>query len=454
MNKVPLAVLTFGVTFANPAIPKPIIQTQSPHQAVTTPAAADLDGDGINELVMQFTRGEHQEEGVYAYSWCGEYLFRLARTSSSNAYGFPPVTVANLDDNPDDEEILVRDRNGLRAIDGDGTVLWHLQHEDFDRFNSAPIIAHDFDGDGIDEVVYTTPFANESTKLIMAGRWSVPMDRDNFGVGAHIVLLLGEKIVAISKPGAEQSPHIIRVFNQDGTDAGSWRFRAADAVAVGNDLIALEYPFIQDGEIMTSIAKAGGERTEITIGPDYFKEWYDADGTRRWKYTRGFVSRIPDALMVDGDTIYFTTNLFLYEAEVGPKNGYRVTVKRQQTALHAVTIKNLSVTSKLIDSPTPVQPAPPTLSRPVFLEERKTFYTKTFRARGEDVTVETSLERQGARWYRVTDYQQSAILTDGQGTWDLFVPMIGGELHRIRMKGAPAWAEYRGNNRRTGASDE
>jgi hypothetical protein len=109
------------------------------------PAVADLDEDGVGDLVV--TRWD----SVTRYDATGALVWTVERTE-----GFlGPPAIADLDgDGP--PEILVPTGLGVVALHGDGTRVWQYQEDSYDAGEiTAGVSAYDLDGDGRAEVLLT-----------------------------------------------------------------------------------------------------------------------------------------------------------------------------------------------------------------------------------------------------------------------------------------------------------
>ncbi len=481
----------------SPALAQFPIQTRDAYQAVTVPVAADLDGDGLNELVMQFTEGSSQPEGLYVFNWNGESAHPqnapLHSTASAPSSGFAPVTIANLDLNLDDDEIIIRDSNGLRAIDGDGSILWDRPSIDFDRFNNSPVIAYDFDGDGRDEILYSYPYDMPGLKTIlnmvdhdgknMPG-WPIELSLEDFGVGVHCITIanLGgndvPEIVVVSSPVAEQSPHVMKGFDLRGNQVWDFPLRAVDVVAVAQGpgqvdrLYALEYTFRQDGRIRSTLSRFNGDtfvdQVVCDLGPDILHERIDKRGHTYRVTTVAWVGPAPivsDALMVDASSnrVYFSATSLVRDFFWDGYNQPVESVRRAETQIFSFQAQSFAVSQGYpVHYEYAYEPRPfsyldtSRLINTAIAEERPDMFSRRLLVQGDSHTLQTSTERRNAKWYRIVMFKKAVVLEESPGKETaLFLPMVGGELHRLRLPTTDdwntlSWPQYRQNAQRTG----
>ncbi|WP_254534546.1 outer membrane protein assembly factor BamB family protein [Halomarina litorea] len=138
--------------------------------SLTEPAIADVDGDGVREVLAASTEGVLFSLDADS----GEEEFRVNLSS----FGYARPTVADVTDDST-PEVVVSDIDGqVSVVRGDGSVVWRralgagVYH--------APTVA-DVDADGVREVVVG---AANRTVALDAGtgdlRWSVPLGSEHY----------------------------------------------------------------------------------------------------------------------------------------------------------------------------------------------------------------------------------------------------------------------------------
>ncbi len=107
-------------------------------------AVADLDGDGVPEII----KSEHRYR-VVTYDLYGNQIWEFDLEDGDS--GGPP-TVADFDGDGQ-PEIGVASRYLYRVLEGDGSVLWSVETQEYSSgFTGSSVF--DFEGDGAAEVVY------------------------------------------------------------------------------------------------------------------------------------------------------------------------------------------------------------------------------------------------------------------------------------------------------------
>lgn len=122
-----------------------------------SPAVGDINGDGNIEIVMGFGKDEHANGTLYVFDYLGEILpgwpVRLRNTDFSNVN----PTLANFDEDTSTLEILVVAYRGGTFIfnhEGDSLPGWPINEYAL-LFYESHTAAADFDNDGICEAVIT-----------------------------------------------------------------------------------------------------------------------------------------------------------------------------------------------------------------------------------------------------------------------------------------------------------
>jgi len=138
------------------------------------PIVADINGDGLNEIVMAaFDHGQ-----VFAFRGTDCSLLWSSSISSS-AYGSSSVAVGELDPTRPGLEIAVTvdATQRLYVLSGtDGSTIWSASLDDV--FLSAPTIA-DIDGDGIGEIFVSSSYTTYAFRGNGTLLWSYPAGYKN-----------------------------------------------------------------------------------------------------------------------------------------------------------------------------------------------------------------------------------------------------------------------------------
>ena len=122
----------------------------------TYPVIGDVDGDGSLEILVPARVGG--ADGVYIYSTTGA-LKRIIQASGTSSYG-TAIALADLDGDGVPEIIMQTD-SFVNVFKGDGTIApgWPVPLPPFARVdNSSPVVG-DVDGDGQPDVVILAPIA-------------------------------------------------------------------------------------------------------------------------------------------------------------------------------------------------------------------------------------------------------------------------------------------------------
>ncbi len=187
------------------------------HFTNTAPAIADLDGDGVGELIalgsIQNAAQDDRERGVGLYvahadgtrpgSWIAPPRFRDYRAglwdAGNNIVGITnQVSVADLDPSHPGPEIVFAGYDGrIHGVDATGVPLWSTVYTSSDDVWTAGIAIADLSRDGSPELVLTTyspsggdliildAGGNELHRIALGGRGAMPVptiaDVDNDG---------------------------------------------------------------------------------------------------------------------------------------------------------------------------------------------------------------------------------------------------------------------------------
>jgi hypothetical protein len=147
------------------------------HHTNTAPAIADLDGDGVGELVylasVQNAAQDQRELGVALWvlrndgtrpdAWVEPfhvpgYLSGLWDYGSTNIVAITnQVTVAELDPTRDGPELVFAGFDGrIHAVDARAGSIWSVRYTDRDDVATGGVVVADLSGDGVPELVFAT----------------------------------------------------------------------------------------------------------------------------------------------------------------------------------------------------------------------------------------------------------------------------------------------------------
>jgi hypothetical protein len=148
-----------GATLAHPPWQSDVIWT--------SPAVADLDLDGVAEVVL----GNRAREADGAVRWTLDGFDGVA------AYPTP----AQLDDDPEGE-VLIATAGVLHGVDTDGTVLWRTAVSNVPDAASPPCVA-DLDGDGVLEAAAAFGDTLAAFELDGSVMWTAPVSDASSAAG-------------------------------------------------------------------------------------------------------------------------------------------------------------------------------------------------------------------------------------------------------------------------------
>jgi hypothetical protein len=147
------------------------------HHTNTAPAIADLDGDGVAELVyvasVQNASQDDRKLGVALWAlehdgtrpaaWTKpvhfkDYLSGLEDYGDTNIVGITnQVTVADIDPNrPGPEMIFAGFDGAIHAVDASANVMWSVPYTQSDVVATGGVVVADLTGDGAPEIVFAT----------------------------------------------------------------------------------------------------------------------------------------------------------------------------------------------------------------------------------------------------------------------------------------------------------
>jgi hypothetical protein len=146
------------------------------HHTNTAPAIADIDGDGIAELVylasVQNAAQDDREQGVALWvlendgtrtaGWevplhFDQYLSGLWDYGENIVAITNQVTVADIDPDRTGPEMIFADFGGnIHAVDSEQNVLFSISYTQSDVVMTGGVVVADLSGDGVPEIVFNT----------------------------------------------------------------------------------------------------------------------------------------------------------------------------------------------------------------------------------------------------------------------------------------------------------
>lgn len=198
------------------------------HHTNTAPAIADIDGDGVAELVyvasVQNAAQDNREQGVALWAlendgtrpagWetpvhFGGYLSGLWDYGETNVVAITnQVTVADIDPSRDGPEMIFAGFDGnIHAVDSQQNTLFSVRYTDSDVVATGGVVVADLSGDGSPELIFNTystdegvselfildAGGNEQHRIALPGRGAMPVptvdDADGDGTLDIIVSL-------------------------------------------------------------------------------------------------------------------------------------------------------------------------------------------------------------------------------------------------------------------------
>ncbi len=425
-----------------------IIQTKNANQHISQPAAFDGDGDGISEIVSHISEGEGQPEGIYAFAWDGTPLWSNV-TNAGVGTSFVPLTICEIDGTPGDE-IIGKDRRGIHSYDG-ATGAWLDEYTSLNASsnNHSPIVAHDFNNDGIDEIIVGL---KPSTLVLLDHRmrplpgWPITLPR---GTDVYNIVIHQNQIVVATAPGVF-SDKVVYTIKPDGTIVDEVDYAALDMLVAKDELYCLSDVWNDEKRWNVSI-----NSIDIDIGRYYFKEWTDEYGHIRRRYTvaacggNGFHA---DVLAASGNGLLFSTSVSLIDWNQPPFGSPVITVLSTHAVAWKVdldTMEAKKIGQEFLDRP--LRFAYPVMRKgfggAIAVSVPGLYRMKIY----QHQVVETSADRRDG-WHRVTPFFGPVVLTNADGRRNMFVPMIGGEMFVLPAPDPDglSYPEYRGGSRRKG----
>lgn len=147
------------------------------HHTNTAPAIADIDGDGIAELVfvasVQNAAQDDREQGVALWAlendgsrpagWetpvhFGDYLSGLWDYGETNIVAITnQVAVADIDPARDGPEMIFAGFDGrIHAVDGQQNTIFSVSYSQSDVVATGGVVVADLSGDGVPEIIFNT----------------------------------------------------------------------------------------------------------------------------------------------------------------------------------------------------------------------------------------------------------------------------------------------------------
>lgn len=180
------ATCVYAISSSTPAVEWDILGGSS----LALPAVADLDGDGIPEIVVNLTDTYGGNGTLAAYHGDGSGLLWEAEDASLGSGDAPAV--ADLDDDGSPEVVCVRRHDAreytVGAWSSAGVLLWESAHytgAELD-YASAPVIS-DMDHDGSPEIVIGRVILHSdgSERAVGAGGRGASVPLEGLSEGAH-----------------------------------------------------------------------------------------------------------------------------------------------------------------------------------------------------------------------------------------------------------------------------
>jgi len=243
--------------------------------AQSAPTVADLDADGDLEIV-QLTRGITSDGRFWILDHAGQALPGFPKSLAGHNIDAQP-TAADLDDDGL-LEILLQERDGtithVRVFEVDGSEWGGNWPVDLDHVPTVTPAVADVDADGAPEIVlmsYTSIYALEADGTILPG-WPQGIAGANFSYQSPaLVDLDGDQDLEIVL-GAHQAQAGVYVFHHDGAPYPGWPFLVGTWTYCPPTVVDLE----GDGEYDVLAGRAG-----VTGGTSALFWAWDSSGAVR-----------------------------------------------------------------------------------------------------------------------------------------------------------------------------
>lgn len=323
---------------------EPIVEWDIPGaRSNSLPVVADLDGDGVPEVVFSKLQGLLSAT-IEVYH--GDGSGRMWSDATPTAYGSAPA-VADLDGDGHPEVLAVTDSDGyaIRAMSWDGRFLWESEKFEGDHFNWAtgPIVS-DMDHDGSPEIVAGKVILNaDGTTRGIGGYTSIGCPADAgwlkegaFPAVADIDLDGVEEVIAgnaIYSPDGDvlhrnglYPDGAVSVANLDGDPEGEWVSVSWNAIyAFDTDGSLLWGPLSPlNANILSSPAIGdidGDGEVEILVAGGNELWALNADGTLLWDYPVVDMSGATGASIFDFDADGVPEVVYIDEVQMVALNG-------------------------------------------------------------------------------------------------------------------------------------
>jgi len=487
-------------------------------------AVGNVIGDSSPEVVVPVVDNPFIQSkttpGLYVYHSDGSPLGPRRGLILPLSFGpqnlMQPVTLANLDDDPSDQEILYYDDNFVYALKGNGQACaghWPLAiSEGVGNFNSASFMVTDVNSDQKPDVVFASAYNDqtEKTKLYVVDRfgrmesgWPVSLTKQDFGievrgnlVGNFDPATAQLEIIASSYPIVNEAAHKIVSFDYQGHRLWEKDYNVVDMVGGDIDhdgkteVVVLGSPYVDNNfwkiPVLVLDGKTGATKQsfEETAGEYLNDGYYDQDNqTYVYENSRvqiGQEGRLSQDNLFLGD---FNRNaraeiLFHYRYSswkmIVPMDGGDPIIQTYEDHSKVMALspelQRVGPTLYFDQSWGDIFAEPEIIERIVDLNgdgfpELVTSHLKdlfdldmsVWNKNGNEIasTEIESQTREGDFTRMVSNMKSSFYDLQGNGLFDLFVPMAGGELHRLSgQRPSPLhhqdWAVYRQNNQRTG----
>lgn len=260
---------------------------------MATPAVADISGDGVPDVVFStFAGGAYTSPGaLVAISGAdGSTLFSLTDLGGPQPYGCTGVAIADLEGDGV-PEILFSTTEGLAAVDPAGALRW-VAATSINDYGSPAV--GDLDADGVAEVVYG-PHVVDAWGGVMytlptgagGGAWlSFPFDLDNDGL---MEIITGtatynhDGSLRWSDEGSDGAP-AVGDLDGDGV-AEVLRVASASIVALSAEGAPLwTFPLTDGGGGPPTVADFDGDGLpEVGVASREVYRVVDGDGTELWQ---------------------------------------------------------------------------------------------------------------------------------------------------------------------------
>ncbi len=211
-------------------------------EAVCDVGAADLDGDGVDEILSQGA----------AWTLAGQPLWALDSGATSRSFA-----LLQADEDPEPEVFWNTD-DAAALVDGDGTIMWEVPAAPttYGRASDRPC-AGDIDGDGTMEILFGDAGTFYAYSAAGELRWSRPIHDETSFVGCSVFDfdLDGAKEVLVSD---EDSFYIL-----DGRTGDALFEDPLDSSTLGEEPIVADLD--GDGSVEIVVNPRGGQASDVAV---------------------------------------------------------------------------------------------------------------------------------------------------------------------------------------------